>query len=78
MGPFARVVMQAAPFIGFVTAAILVKVLAARKNKIKKAFEVNELTAKEVKTWTDESNQGELIGRRGEGAGENEKGASSS
>jgi hypothetical protein len=48
LGPFARLVMQAAPFIGFVTAAVLVKVLAARKSKIKKAFEVKPLTEKEA------------------------------
>jgi hypothetical protein len=64
LGPFARLAMQAAPFIGFVTAAILVRVLASRRNKIKKAFEVNELTEEEVKEWNDESNQGELVGRR--------------
>ena len=60
MGPFARLAMQAAPFIGFVTAAILVKILAKRKNKIKKAFEVKPLTEKEAQ----ESDQGELIWRR--------------
>jgi hypothetical protein len=63
LGPFARLVMQAAPFIGFVTAAVLVKVLAARKSKIKKAFEVKPLTEKEAQ----ESDQGELISRRGGG-----------
>ena len=60
MGPFARLAMQAAHFIGFVTAALLVKILAKRKNKIKKAFEVKSLTEKEAQ----ESDQGELIWRR--------------
>jgi hypothetical protein len=35
--------------------------LAARKKKIKKVFEVKPLT----ETEAEESNQGELIGRRG-------------
>jgi hypothetical protein len=61
MIPIARIVMQAAPLIGFVTAAVLIKILAARKNKIKKVFEVKPLT----ETEAEESNQGELIGRRG-------------
>jgi hypothetical protein len=48
--------MQAAPLIGFVTAAIRIKVLAKRKhNKIKKAYEVKPLTEKEAQ----ESDQGE-------------------
>ncbi|HZA62463.1 MAG TPA: hypothetical protein VE573_06290 [Nitrososphaeraceae archaeon] len=57
----ARVMMQAAPLIGFVAAAVLIKILAARKKKIKKVFEVKPLTEIEA----EESNQGELIGRRG-------------
>jgi hypothetical protein len=46
---------------------VLMEKKSSSKNKnniIKKAFEVNELTEEEVKAWTDESNQGELIGRR--------------
>jgi nucleoside recognition membrane protein YjiH len=60
MTSIARLVMQAAPLIGFVAAAVLIKILAARK-KIKKVFEVKPLT----ETEAEESNQGELIGRRG-------------
>jgi hypothetical protein len=60
MIPLARVAIQAAPLIGFITAAVLIKIVAARKNKIKKAFEVKPLTTEEA----EESNQGELIGRR--------------
>lgn len=40
-----RVVMQAVPLIGFLTAAILIKVLAHHKKKIVKAFEVQPLPA---------------------------------
>ena len=61
MIPIPRVVMQTVPLIGFVTATVLIKKLAARKNKIKKIFEVKPLT----ETRVEESNQAELISRRG-------------
>ncbi|MDQ4014042.1 MAG: hypothetical protein M3114_06705 [Thermoproteota archaeon] len=40
-----RVVMQAVPLIGFLTATILIKVLALHKKKIVKTFEVQPLPA---------------------------------
>jgi hypothetical protein len=40
--------IKALPLIGFITAGVLIRILASRKHKIKKAFEVNELTSEEV------------------------------